>query len=40
MEKEKSVFHYLHDSLEFNFGIFSGMWEGTWVYDFQNSNGD
>lgn len=32
MEKEKSVFHYLHDSLEFNFGIFSGMWGGTWVY--------
>lgn len=29
--KEKTVFHYLHDSLEFNFCLFSGVWEGTCV---------
>lgn len=44
MAKEKSVFHYLQDSLEFNFGIFfqEGGEELGYMCgcDFQNSNGD
>lgn len=29
--KEKPVFRYFHDSLEFNSGIFSGVWVETYI---------